>query len=144
MPFTERFGALQQGTVDGQDNGASLTYNACLFEAQRYMTLTNHTYVMGAVAVSKRFWDRLSPETQEVISETAREVAVDQIAASRAATEGFIAKIEVAGIEVIRPDADAMNSFVEAGHEAWDQLLPVYGEERVSVLRQEVDAVKGP
>ena len=142
MPFTNLFVALQQGTVDGQDNGASLTYNARLFEAQRYMTLTNHTYAMGAIAVSKRFWDRLSPETQGIIKETATEVAADQIAASRTATEDFVTKIEAGGVAVVRLDGAAMTSFVDAGHKGWDALIPVYGEERISDLRGELEAIK--
>ncbi len=142
MPFTNLFVALQQGTVDGQDNGASLTYNARLFEAQRYMTLTNHTYAMGAIAVSQRFWNRLSPENQTIVTDTAREIAAEQITASRAASSDFVARIEAAGVEVIRPSDEALAAFAEMGQKGWDQLTPVYGEERITALRAEIAALK--
>lgn len=141
MPFTNLFVALQQGTVDGQDNGASLTYNARLFEAQRHMTLTNHTYAMGAIAVSQRYWNGLSPENQTIVADTAREIAADQIAASRAATSDFVARTEAAGVGVIRPSDEAMAGFAALGQKGWEQLTPVYGEERITELRNEIAAL---
>ena len=72
MPFNNLFVALQQGTVDGQDNGASITFNSRLFEAQRHMTLTNHVYAMGAITVSQRFWAGLSEADKTIVSRRRR------------------------------------------------------------------------
>lgn len=71
MPFPELFTGLQQGTVDGQDNGASITYNSRLFEAQKFMTTTNNVYAMGAVTVSERTWSKLSEAQKKIMQDTA-------------------------------------------------------------------------
>src|SRR5690606_1400115 len=100
MPFPELFVAQQQGTVDGQDNGASITYNSRLFEAQEYMTPTNHVYAMGTVTASTRIWERLSEEHREVIARVAGEVAAEQVKANREANAEFYEAIASGGTEV--------------------------------------------
>jgi TRAP-type transport system periplasmic protein len=142
MPFNNLFVAMQQGTVDGQDNGASITFNSRLFEAQRYMTLTNHTYGMGSITVSKRFWDDLSPESQKILKEAAMEAAESEVKNNRAANAGFIEKIKAAGVEVTVPSAEALQNFAKAGQIGWEKLTPVYGQERIAELKKEIEAAK--
>src|SRR5690606_15108791 len=83
MPFADLFTALQQATVDGQDNGASITFNSRLFEAQKFMTQLNHVYAMGTITASNRAWGRLSEEQKKIVADTAVEVAREQIANNR-------------------------------------------------------------
>ncbi|MGY6633149.1 MAG: TRAP transporter substrate-binding protein [Alkalilacustris sp.] len=142
MPFPELFVALQQGTVDGQDNGASITYNSRLFEAQRYMTPVNHVYAMGTITASNRAWARLSEEQRATITRIAEEVAAEQIAANRAANATFFENIAAGGVAVHTLSPEAMAGFVEVGQSLWDQLAGVYGAERVEALRAEVAAAR--
>src|SRR5947199_296368 len=44
MAFTEVFTALQQGTVDAQENPLSVITSAKLDQVQKYLTLTGHVY----------------------------------------------------------------------------------------------------
>jgi TRAP-type C4-dicarboxylate transport system substrate-binding protein len=44
MAFTEVFTALQQGTVDGQENPLSVITAAKLDQVQKNLTLTGHVY----------------------------------------------------------------------------------------------------
>lgn len=140
MPFPELFVALQQGTVDGQDNGPSLTYTSRLFEAQKYMTLSNHSYGASSITVSERFWQKLSPEQQEILSRIAREVAAEQIAANRDEVQGYIAKMREAGIEVFEPEGEAMAAFAALGRGVWDKLAETYGEERMGTVRAALES----
>ncbi len=141
MPFPELFTALQQGTVDGQDNGASITYNSRLFEAQKYMTTTNHVYAMGAIAASQRLWDRLSDEQKEIFRRTAGEVAAAEIKANRELNAGYLKKIAEGGVKVSTLSPEAMKGFREVADKVWTKLEPVYGAERVAALRKEVQAL---
>jgi len=138
MPFPELFTALQQQAVDGQDNGASITYESRLFETQKYMTTTQHVYAMGTVASSSRFWDKLSDADKKIFKDTAEEVMARQIKNNRELNGQFLQKIEASGIEVFRPDAQAMAEFEKLGQSVWDKLAPIYGEERIAALREEV------
>jgi TRAP-type transport system periplasmic protein len=143
MPFPELFTALQQKTVDGQDNGASITYESRLFETQKYMTLTNHVYAMGTVSSSSRFWSKLSDAEKKILTDTAAEVTKRQIQKNRELNAQFLQKIEQSGIKIIRPTAQSMAEFEKIGQGVWDKLAGTYGAERIAALRQESAAARG-
>lgn len=143
MPMPNLFVALQQGTVDGQDNGASITYNSRLFEAQKHMTLTNHVYAMGAITVSKRFWNSLNEDQRKMVREAAQEAAKEGVALNRSANAAFIEKIKAGGVEVITPTPEAMAEFARIGQIGWQKLEAVYGSERIAELKKEIAAVRG-
>ncbi len=67
MAFTELFTALQQGTVDGQDNGAELTWQTKFCEVQKCYTYTKHIYSPYLILMSKEKFDGLTPEQQEIV-----------------------------------------------------------------------------
>lgn len=141
MPFPELFVALQQGTVDGQDNGASITYNSRLFEAQSHMTLTNHVYAMGAITVSTRLWQDMSDAHKAIVSDCAAKAATDQIADNRIKNAEYLKGIVDGNVQVHElPDAE-MAKFVELGRSLWVTLEETYGAERIAALRAEVDAL---
>lgn len=142
MPFPELFTALQQKAVDGQDNGASITYESRLFETQKYMTTTQHVYAMGTVASSSAFWKKLSDADKKVLTSTAEEVTKRQIQKNRELNAQFLHKIEQAGVKITRPTPEAMAEFEKVGQSVWDKLAPTYGAERINALRAEVRAAK--
>lgn len=67
MAFTELFTALQQGTVDGQDNGAELTWQSKFCEVQKYYVYTKHIYSPYVILMSKERFEELTPEQQEIV-----------------------------------------------------------------------------
>lgn len=73
MAFTELFTALQQGTVDGQDNGAELTWQTKFCEVQKYFIETHHVYSFYLILMSMISWDKLTPEQQAIVMEASKE-----------------------------------------------------------------------
>src|SRR5207249_4151239 len=73
MAFTEVFTALQQGTVDGQENPLSVITSAKLDQVQKYLTLTGHVYSPALILMSKAQWDKLSPEDKQAFRDAANE-----------------------------------------------------------------------
>lgn len=67
MAFTELFTALQQKTVDAQDNGAELTWQTKFYEVQSHYTYTKHIYSPYLILMSKEKFDGLTPEQQEIV-----------------------------------------------------------------------------
>src|SRR5436190_2803205 len=57
MAFTEVFTALQQGTVDGQENPLSVIEAAKLEQVQKYLSLTGHVYSPALILMSKETWE---------------------------------------------------------------------------------------
>jgi tripartite ATP-independent transporter DctP family solute receptor len=71
MPFPEVYSALEQGTVDGQENPYSAIESAKLYEVQKYLSLTRHIYFVAASVFSKKTWDRLNADERKIIQEAA-------------------------------------------------------------------------
>jgi TRAP-type transport system periplasmic protein len=83
MPFPEVYTALEQKTVDGQENPVSVILNAKLNEVQRHLTLTRHIYNPQSVIMSKRVWDRLNEEERKLVQDGVKEATAHQRQVSR-------------------------------------------------------------
>jgi len=73
MAFTEVFTALQQGTVDGQENPLSVITSAKLDQVQKYLSLTGHVYSPAIFLMNKAQWDRLSDSDKQAFVDAAKE-----------------------------------------------------------------------
>jgi tripartite ATP-independent transporter DctP family solute receptor len=98
MPFAELYGALESKAVDGQENPYSVILSNKFYEVQKYVSATNHVYAANIVLVSKKFWDKLSPAEQRVMSEAADEARVYQRSVSRDAAQKAVAELQAKGI----------------------------------------------
>lgn len=73
MAFTELYTAMQQGTVDGQENPYPTIDLSQFNEVQQYVSSTNHVYTPFIFLFSKPIWDELTAEQQEIIRNAAVE-----------------------------------------------------------------------
>lgn len=100
MPFPELFTALEQKVIDGQENPARTIEASKLNEVQKYMTLTQHTYNPMALLISKKSWDKFSPEEQKILRDAAQEASVYQRAVSREENMAAIERMKKEGLVV--------------------------------------------
>lgn len=136
LPITEVFTALQQGTVDGQENGVVLTHQARFFEAQSHVTLSNHAYVMSTIAGSERALADLSDADQAILAEVGAEVGAWQVARNRNNVSVALEEMRASGVEITELSPEAIVEFRALADEVWNELTPVYGEERMAALRE--------
>jgi len=73
MAFGELFTALQQKTIDAQENPLAIIDTSKFYEVQKYLSMTEHFYAPAPLLMSMTFWDNLSPEYQQVILDSAIE-----------------------------------------------------------------------
>ncbi|MEQ4617055.1 MAG: TRAP transporter substrate-binding protein [Corticimicrobacter sp.] len=118
LPFTEVHTALETGTVDGQENPATVILSAKFNEVQKYLSLTRHSYNAHMVLVGKPFWDRLNTDEQQLLKDVAMEIRLEQRRLSRENDAKVIAELEQAGMQVNHLDEEALSRFRE-------QLRPV-------------------
>jgi tripartite ATP-independent transporter DctP family solute receptor len=76
IPLNELFNALQTGVVDGQDNGMVTVLSEHFNEVQKYLYETNHIVATMEIIVNASVYDKLTAETQKIISDAAKEAAV--------------------------------------------------------------------
>ena len=65
MAFQEVFTALQQSTIDGQENPYDLIYSAGFYEVQKYVNNTEHVRQWIYVVVGNDQWAKLNSEQQQ-------------------------------------------------------------------------------
>ena len=73
MAFREVFTALQQGTVDGQENPLSVITSAKFDQVQKHLTLTGHVYSPCVFLMNKGAFDKLSAADKTAFLEAAKE-----------------------------------------------------------------------
>jgi TRAP-type transport system periplasmic protein len=75
MAFPEVFTALQQGTVDGQENPLSVIMAAKFDQVQKHLSLTGHVYSPAIFLMSKGAFDKLSAADKTAFLDAAKEGA---------------------------------------------------------------------
>lgn len=118
MAFTEVFTALQQGTVDGQENPLSVITAAKFEQVQKHLSLTGHVYSPAVLLMSKAAFDKLSAEDKKHFMAAAAE----GIKANRARVDDDDAKgvaaLRSKGMQVIEVDKSKFQA----------ALTPVFAE----------------
>nr|WP_231571277.1 DctP family TRAP transporter solute-binding subunit [Paenibacillus sp. VKM B-2647] len=73
IPFNQIYRSLENGTVDGEENSISNIYSKKMFQVQKYLTMTNHSYLGYGVLINKTFWDKLPPRIRQSVKEAVDE-----------------------------------------------------------------------
>jgi tripartite ATP-independent transporter DctP family solute receptor len=73
LPFPEVYNALEQKTVDGATNPLVTIPVMKFNEVQKFLTITRHQYNPQIIIVSKKTWDKLSPDEQKALQDAANE-----------------------------------------------------------------------
>ncbi|MFI6575747.1 DctP family TRAP transporter solute-binding subunit [Nocardiopsis sp. NPDC050513] len=115
VAFEEVYLALQQGTVDGQENPIPTIDGDNFVEVQSHISLTGHQVGSQMIVVSGQTWDALSPEQQEVLQEAVSSVREDNRACIEEAEEQILEEWRADGsIEIVDDvDVDAFRTRVQ-------------------------------
>ena len=100
MAFSELFGALETGTVDGQENPYNTILSSKFYEVQKYLTVTNHVYSPWIVLVSKKWWDGLSAAEQKVLIDAGKASRDFERQDTRKEAAGAVAELKKKGMQV--------------------------------------------
>lgn len=136
MGITEVSTALQQGTVDGQDNGAILTYAYGFSQFQKFLTKTSHSYSGGAIFINKALWSSLTPQQQKIIEGAAEEAGKWQIAKNRQDVSEYLAKMKAAGMQIEENTPELDRRFREVARNVLrnDKITGRYGADVMTRL----------
>ena len=101
MAFAEVFTALQQGTVDGQENPLSVIMAANFDQVQKHLTLTGHVYSPAVILMNKGTFDKLSAADKKIFLDSAKEaVKVNRARVDKDDANG-VAELRKKGMTII-------------------------------------------
>src|SRR5690554_6634132 len=101
LAWSELFVALETRAFDGQENPIVLMNTQRFYEVQKYMTLSGHVYSPLIFAVSKKFWDQLTPEEQALMTQAAQNATKYQRELTASEVESALEKMKENGMEVV-------------------------------------------
>lgn len=134
MAWPEVIGALQQGTIDGQENPLSVIVSANLNDVQEYLTISGHVYSPAMLLVSPMVWESMTEEDRQIF----REAATEAVAAMR----GFVDDVEQSGVETLRERGMDVGQLSAEDRSAFQAALaPAYEQYYTTYDRAQIEAI---
>jgi TRAP-type C4-dicarboxylate transport system substrate-binding protein len=133
MPFPELFTALQQGTVDGQENPIPVILASKFSQVQKHLSLTGHVYSPAAIILSPAVWNKLSDADKKVFVAAAKKGATAQRKKVNDDEASGIAQLRSEGMQVI----EKVNgeSFRKAVVPAYANFAKEFGADKIAAIQ---------
>lgn len=128
MAWGEVYTALQQGTIDGQENPIPIIYNMKVYEVQKYLALTGHFYSPSLLLMSQKSFDKLTTEQKKIIKNAAVKAAAYEREQIKVQEDEQLSKLEELGMVVTRPDKNALR---EATKGVYNKYEDKFGKEMI-------------
>lgn len=114
MAFAEVYTGLQSGAIDGQDNPLPTVVDKKFYEVTKQIILTSHLVDLNYITISKKLWDKMTPEQQTTV-QAAADAAAEYGRENQIALEAeLISFLKEKGLQVYEPDLDAFRTRVQA------------------------------
>ncbi|HEA54089.1 TRAP transporter substrate-binding protein [Marinobacter antarcticus] len=127
MAWTEALTAMQQGTIDGQENPVNVINSFKLNETQDYMTLSRHTYAPAIFVMGMPAWNKLPDAAQDVLAKAAQEAAEYERKVNAEMESGQLAELREAGMQINdTPDMEAFQAAVAPIYEKYGEKFGDY------------------
>lgn len=102
LPYTDVLPSLQTGLVNGTDNELISIFFSEFYKAAKNLTLTHHSYQLGALVLSKAWYDGLTPEQQAAVITLSDGERARSRAEVRGLQEWILAQLGEAGVAIHR------------------------------------------
>jgi C4-dicarboxylate-binding protein DctP len=135
MAFSEVYGALQTGVVDGQENTWSNIYGQKFFEVQDGSTETNHGVLDYLVVTSTDFLDSLDADVRDQFLTILDEVTVERNAAVGEVDADARQAVLDAGGTIVELTDEQRAAWIEAMKPVWERFTDDVGQENIDAAQ---------
>jgi len=136
MAFSEVYGALQQGVVDGQENTWSNIYGKKFFEVQDGVTQTDHGIIDYLLVTSVDWLDSLKPDVRDQFLQIVSEVTAARNAESTKVNDQAKQAIIDAGGTVRQLTPAQRAEWVAVMKPVWDKFKDDVGEDNIAAAQK--------
>lgn len=136
MAFGELYTALQQGTVDAQENPIPLVYTSKFYEVQKYYSLDGHVYAATVVLINNDFFNSLPKDFQQIVVDGANLYKDEQRKLSDKQDVEMLAELEKAGMKINELTDAQKQEFVKATLPVYDQFKDVLGADLIELAKK--------
>ena len=133
MAFPELYGALQQGTVDGQENPIPVILASKFAQVQKHLSLTGHVYSPAIIMLSPAVWAKLNDADKKVFLEAGKLAAAAQRKKVNDDEASGIATLRKDGMQVVeKVDGE---SFRKAVAPAYASFAKEFGADKIAAIQ---------
>ena len=133
--FSELYTAMEQSTVDAQENPITVFTVSGFYEAQKYMTATEHVYTAAPFIINKSWLESLPEEYQTVITSAAAQWTTAQRAAMEGGEDAHMQTCKDNGMEIRVLTPEEKQVWMDAATALDDLLIEKYGAELLELAR---------
>ncbi len=122
MAWNDALTALQQNTIQGQENPINVIYSYKLWESQKYATLTRHAYASAIITMSLDSYNKLPEDVQKIFDEAAQEAAEYERNWTAEHEAEQLEAMKTNGMKVVEnPDLESFQAAVQSVYDAYPQ-----------------------
>ena len=140
MAMSELYTALQQGTIDAQENPYTNIVNSRFYEVQKYVVETGHIYDACPLIISTITWKRLTDDQKKIIKEAAAEAVNWERAEVKKDDDLFREQVKKSGTTVIVLTPEQRAEFRKAAQPVYDEFVKEQGQTGADAVKA-VEAV---
>jgi len=131
MAWSEVYTALQQKTIDAQENPIAIIYHQKIAEVQKYLSLTGHFYSPTPLLMSLKAYNALPKDIQKIMDDTAIECATYERNLLRDSEAKQIAEVKAKGMQVTTPNK---KSFQDAAASVYKEFEVQFGKDTIDKI----------
>ncbi len=135
IDYKELYTALQQKVVDGQENPIVGVVQAKLYEVQKYLSLTSHRPFFYLTMVSKKTFDSLSPDLQQVVLQADKDAQAEYIKLIHAEEADALKTLEDKGMTIVRLSNEEREAFRKSSLPVYEQFADQIGRDLLQRLQ---------
>jgi tripartite ATP-independent transporter DctP family solute receptor len=136
MSWGELYTALQQGTVDAQENPYAMIYDGKFYEVQKYVSETGHVFSYEVLIANKKFIDKLPEDLRSLVIKAAKDATIKQRQFMEEEENFFKNKVIEAGMQVNVLTPEDKKPFIAAATKVYKQFEKELGKDLMDIVRQ--------
>lgn len=137
IPFSEVYLALQQGTVDGQENPIPTIYSRKFYEVQDQLIMTRHMLQSQVVLMNSERWNSLTPKNQKILQAAIKDAAQKNYKLQTEREETMLENLKGNKDVNVVTDIDR-TSFEKAAETAREKLVDRWGKDNYERVVQKI------
>lgn len=135
LSWSEIFTALQQHTVDGQENPVPNFYATHIQEVNKYVTVSDHIYSPFLLIYSAEKWKQLDASSQKIIRDAAVQYSQEERRLNREETKTLLKKLQDEGYSVTYLTKDERQAWKDKTAGVWNSVGNQVGSDMITKLK---------
>ena len=136
MSWGELYTALQQGTVDAQENPYAMIDDGKFYEVQKYVSETGHLFSYEIIIANKKFMEKLPADLRKIVDDAAHRAVMAQRARMEKEEAVFKAKVTKTGLKANTLTPEQKKPFVDATKKVHSQFEKDLGKEIMDIAKK--------